>query len=139
MTPPNDAVLAKVREWIELADDDLRVAQHTLTITRRCPYRLVAYHAQQCAEKYLKAFLVLRGVDFPHTHNIARLRKLCVDLASWAEDLRDADELTEFAITSRYPGHEMKVTATDAQVSIRIAEVVRETVRRALSDEAVQL
>jgi len=139
MTPPNEAVLTKVREWIELAEDDLRVAQHTLTIKRRCPYRLVAYHAQQCAEKHLKAFLVLRGVDFPHTHNIAHLRKLCVDIAPWANDLRDADELTTFAVTSRYPGFECKVTATDAQVSIRIAEVVRVQVLQALRDEGVEL
>lgn len=54
MKPPDDARLFNVREWIELAEDDLRVARHTLTIKRRCPYRLVAYHAQQCAEKYLK-------------------------------------------------------------------------------------
>lgn len=31
-----------------------------------CPYQLIAYHAhQQCAEKYLKAFLVYLRQDFP--------------------------------------------------------------------------
>lgn len=29
------------------------------------PYRLIAYHAQQCAEKYLKAYLVYHDIDFP--------------------------------------------------------------------------
>ena len=67
MTAPPDEIVAKVREWAAHADDDLRVAEHTLTLPDECPYRLVAYHAQQCAEKYLKAFLVLRGIDFPFT------------------------------------------------------------------------
>ncbi len=31
MSPPDDAIVAKVREWVELADDELRLAQHTLT------------------------------------------------------------------------------------------------------------
>ena len=65
MTASREDVVVKVREWAAHADDDMRVAQHTLTLHDACPYRLVAYHAQQCAEKYLKAFLVLRGVDFP--------------------------------------------------------------------------
>ena len=81
MTAPPDEIVAKVREWAAHADDDLRVAEHTLTLPDECPYRLVAYHAQQCAEKYLKAFLVLRGIDFPFTHNIARLLELCSEHA----------------------------------------------------------
>jgi hypothetical protein len=63
--------LRKVKEWARSADEDLRLARHGLALKSACPYRLIAYHAQQCAEKYLKAFLVFEGVDFPYTHNIA--------------------------------------------------------------------
>jgi HEPN domain-containing protein len=73
MTVPREQIIAKVLQWVAHADDDLRVAEHTLTMPHECPYRLVAYHAQQCAEKYLKAYLVLRRVDFTLTHNNARL------------------------------------------------------------------
>lgn len=83
MIAPRDEIVGKTREWAAHADDDMRVAQHTLTLPDECPYRLVAYHAQQCAEKYLKAFLVLRGIDFPFTHNIARLLELCYEQAGW--------------------------------------------------------
>ena len=44
MTAPPDEIAAKVREWAGRADDDLRVAEHTLTLPDECPYRLVAYH-----------------------------------------------------------------------------------------------
>ena len=138
MTLPRDLLAARALEWIAFADDDLRLAQHTLSLSPRCPFRLAAYHAQQCAEKCFKAYLVWRGIDFPHTHNIARLRKLCVDVASWAAGLRDADELSTFAMTARYPGQEMTVTESDALMSVRIADAVRETVRRVLRDEGLE-
>jgi len=99
-----DAVLRKVYQWLAYADEDLRLAQHSLTITIASPpYRLIAYHAQQCAEKCLKAHLVLQHVDFPYTHNLAHLLDLCAPHVPWTESLRDAEELTPFAITARYP------------------------------------
>lgn len=137
MTAPSDEIVVKVREWAAHADDDIRVAEHTLTLPDECPYRLVAYHAQQCAEKYLKAFLVLRSIDFPHTHNIARLLELCSEHANWADALTDAEELTPFAITARYPGDDEPVAEPEAHRAIAIARHVRDTVRVVLAAENV--
>jgi len=56
MSDPDQDVIMKVMQWMSYADDDLRLAKNTLeTMKEKCPYRLVAYHAQQCVEKYLKA------------------------------------------------------------------------------------
>lgn len=104
MSATNKELLRKVREWIAHADEDLQLARHTLTLKSGCPYRLIAYHAQQCAEKYLKAYLVFHCVDFPYTHDISRLLELCSKHTSWAETLQDAKEVTSFSITTRYPG-----------------------------------
>ncbi len=139
MTAPPDEIVAKVREWAGHADDDLRVAEHTLTLPEECPYRLVAYHAQQCAEKYLKAFLVLRGIDFPFTHNIARLLELCSEHAGWTDAIKDAEELTPFAITARYPGDDEPVSEPEARRAIKTAAHARDTVRTALGAENVIL
>lgn len=139
MTAPREDVIASVREWVTHADEDLCVAEHTLTLKERCPFRLVAYHAQQCAEKYLKAFLVLHGVDFPYTHNIARLLELCAEHGRWTIDVKDAEELTPFAITARYPGDDEPVTESDARRAIDIARAVRKTVRDALIADGLAL
>ena len=132
MTAPRDEIAAHARRWAAHAADDLRVAQHTLTLTDDCPYRLVAYHAQQCAEKYLKAYLVLRGIDFPYTHNVARLLELCAEHCDWAETLKDAEELTPFAITARYPGDDEPVRETEARRAVEIAIRVSQVIRAAL-------
>ncbi len=124
---------------ISLMPKSLARPQHTLDLLDNCPYRLVAYHAQQCAEKYLKGFLVLRGVDFPYTHNIARLRELCAKHGPWAEKLKDAEELTPFAITARYPGDDEPVHEPEARRAVEIALSVREQVRKVLSAEGIPL
>ena len=42
----------------------LRTPAYTLRMGKDCPTDTVCFHAQQCAEKYLKALLVLRELEF---------------------------------------------------------------------------
>jgi len=83
------------------------------------------FHAQQAAEKYLKAFLTERGLAFPYTHNLAKLINICVEQdASFAELLPDADLLTPYAVEVRYdfefwPASEDAERATQAAVRVR--------------------
>ncbi len=139
MKTPDQPVLDKVRQWLIHADEDLRLAIAAMEHVADCPYRLVAYHAQQCAEKHIKAFLVYCGVDFPYTHNIRRLLKLCSQHADWVEQLRQAEELTPYAITARYPGEADEVTKTEASEAIEIAGQVRTIVRTALQKLGLEL
>ena len=83
MNVPDSEILKKVRQWIKYGDEDIQVARHVMKLTGDAPYRLVAYHAQQCAEKYLKAYLVYHRVDFPYTHRILLLLELCPDRDAW--------------------------------------------------------
>ena len=135
----NENVLKKIIQWITFANEDLQFAQHGLTITKKPPHRLIAFHAQQSVEKYLKAFLVFKNVDFPHTHNISRLLELCSKYNTWSTDLKDAKQLTAFAISSRYPGEDEEVTRDEAVKAVFIAANVREVVRKTLLKEGVSL
>jgi HEPN domain-containing protein len=141
MNTPDEEVQRKVREWLACADDDLRFAHigMTLPVEQGPPYHLVAYHAQQCAEKHLKAYLVCLGIDFPRTHNISTLLELCSDHARWPVTLRDAEELTHYAVATRYPGEAAEVTAHDARRAIELAERVRSQVRAALRELGMEL
>lgn len=123
----------KVIQWLNYADEDLRLARHALTLATGVPYRLVAYHAQQCAEKSLKAYLVSHRIDFPYTHNISRLLELCDDRARWGAALLDAEVLSVYAITTRYPGEDEEVTRDEALLAIELAETVKEVVGRELA------
>jgi HEPN domain-containing protein len=96
MKPPDEVLLAFVRQWIAKADLDYRTAERLLLDVE--PIReSVAFHCQQAAEKYLKAFLVLRGIEFPKTHSIGRLLDLVSSVApELATALEEGESLTPF-------------------------------------------
>ena len=140
MTEYNHDVLSKVMGWLGYAEDDLRLAKNTLkTMGDKCPYHLVAYHAQQSAEKCLKAFLIFHNIDFPYTHDISRLLELCAKKANWTQDIQDAEELTLYAITARYPEESEEVTPEDAHRAIAIAEEVRKIIHKAFLDNDIKI
>ncbi len=43
---------------------------------------IISFHCQQCAEKYLKALLLYRGVAFPRTHDLRLLLDLVPTMLS---------------------------------------------------------
>jgi HEPN domain-containing protein len=67
-----DPRILEIRGWLLRASEDLRAGRHDLTAS---PPLLndVVFHAQQCAEKSMKAFLVHRERAFRKTHNLTEL------------------------------------------------------------------
>ena len=61
------------------------------------------FHAQQMAEKCLKAFLAHRGVAFPYTHNLTKLIEMGAGIdASFRSLLPTVAPLTPYAVELRY-------------------------------------
>jgi HEPN domain-containing protein len=87
----------------------------------------------------LKAYLVHQKVDFPYTHNISILLELCVEHVDWPEEIKNAEELTPYAITTRYPGEYEVVTKENTQKAIQIAKFARSVVRASLILEGVNI
>jgi len=92
----------------------------------------ICFHAQQCAEKYLKARLVLAGVDFPRSHNIGTIVSLLP--ANARPDLSENDQnfLTVYAVQTRYPGGYDGSSLAEARVAVRHARRVRSQMRKGL-------
>jgi len=122
----------QVFKWVEIAKEDLVLAKHAFTLKSNIPYRLIAYHAQQCAEKYLKAFLVSRLIDFPYTHNIEMLVNLCESEAEIRAQLKDVFILTQYAAAKRYPGEYRKIQKEDAVEAVRLADLTAQVINKLL-------
>ena len=127
-----------VKQWVEYAEEDLRVAKYALKIKSAAPHKIIAFHAQQCAEKYLKSFLVCKDVDFAYTHNIALLLELSSPHAGWVASLQGLVVLTQYAVTTRYPGKDI-VSKKEALKAVELASLARKTVRSALKQEGLIL
>jgi HEPN domain-containing protein len=127
--PPDEHVLRVAREWADKADNDLKNAEHTLTMGAACPTDTVCFHAQQCLEKYLKALLTLLGSEVPRIHEIAELveRIPAAHRPTLTED--EQDRLTEYATTTRYPGDYEPIPLREARQAVEIARRVRKQIR----------
>jgi HEPN domain-containing protein len=114
------AIRELVAEWMRRARSDMAVAN--LIEDERIEPEILAFHAQQAAEKALKALLVLRQVEFPRAHPIGPLLELC-RMAGFVEteDLADAVTLTRYAVTTRYPGAEGPVSRQEAREAAELA------------------
>lgn len=136
--PDREKVITVVREWTEKAENDLKNAAYTLKMESDCPTDTVCFHAQQCVEKYLKALLVLKEIDFTKTHNIAELMTLFPSGIRPTLDSKEQDRLTEYATVTRYPGDYEPITLSEARSTVKIARRVRKEIRELLPKEALR-
>lgn len=109
-------------DWLRYAASDLALAQ--AEITPVILLESLCFHAQQAAEKALKAVLIARGISFPLTHNLKTLLDLLPQDVLPPQEVRDAAGLTDYAVMSRYPGDLEAVTEEEHQEAVRLAEVV---------------
>ena len=118
-------------EWVEKAEGDFATAQRELDAADHPNYDAVCFHAQQCIEKYLKAFLQEADISFRKTHDLSELLNSALSVDSALELLRaDLNSLSAFAIEYRYPGESANVD--EAREALERCQSVRRVLRQAL-------
>ena len=119
-------------QWVHKADQDIRAAESLLADEPPLLYPS-CFHSQQAAEKYLKALLTWRKVEFPKTHVIGELLDLLATVeAPLAESLADATALNPYGVEGRYPGDLPEPDSAEATIALDLAAKVRDAVMRAL-------
>lgn len=130
MFEPDAEVIAAVRQWVQKAENDLRNAAHTLKLGKACPTDTVCFHAQQCVEKYTKALLVWHGIEFSWVHDIGALIALLPERSRPDLTPEEQERLTDYAVTTRYPGDYEPIPLGEAQEAVKVARRVRRQIRR---------
>ncbi len=122
-------------QWVDKAEHDLLAAEYMIQAAESMLTDIVCFHCQQCAEKYLKAMLVLLGVAFPKTHDI----RLLLDLIPSRFPLNLSRErvvpLNRYVIEGRYPGDWEPIPLEEAKLALAAAKEVKAAVRPFLSEE----
>lgn len=118
-------------EWTRKAEGDHRAARRLARARKPPNHDEVCFHAQQCAEKYMKAVLEEHGRQVPRIHDLPALLDELIKINGIWDALRQAAKLlSEYAVRVRYPGAAAtKATATRA---LRACEFVRAALREAL-------
>ncbi len=118
----------ETKEWIAKADADLDTAKREVLVVESSNYDAVCFHAQQCAEKYLKAVLLENDLRVPRIHDLeALLNQLMPLYPALSRVLHFARILSAMAVEVRYPG--MSADEDDASESIVAAMAIRDEVR----------
>jgi HEPN domain-containing protein len=127
MKQPEEEVRRLAAEWMRKAHLDLLAVER---LRDDGALRDIAvFHAQQAVEKYLKALLTWRQVEFPRTHEIRRLLELMREVeAHVAESLQDARWLDPFGVEIRYPGDGPETLPGDEDRALELARAARERV-----------
>jgi len=119
------------------ADNDLKNAAHTLKMGDRCPTDTVCFHAQQCVEKYLKAFLVILKIEFPRTHDIETLVSLTPKSIRLSLPVDEQRRLTEYATAMRYPGPYEPISLSEAKQAVKFARQVKRKIQKLLENRGL--
>jgi HEPN domain-containing protein len=110
------------REWLNRARSNLALAKSDKV--GAFPEDL-CFEAQQAAEKAIKAVFVGRSLSFPYIHDLDKLlQRLELSGLKIPKYVRQADELSPFAVAMRYPGLAAPVTKRQHRRAVRIAEAV---------------
>ena len=122
MTLPERFPADDPREWINRARSDLAMAKSRIAVAYLEEH---CFHAQQAAEKAIKAVMMLRGIDFPYIHDLSRLLSILESNGeTLSEQVRQADVLTEYAGVLRYPIFDDVVSEEAYEDAVTIAEAV---------------
>lgn len=115
--------------WLDRAERDFRLAE--LAFAAAPPeWAGVCFHAQQYAEKTLKALLAARGVHPPKTHELPKLLAL---LPREVQDvgglLADCTLLTSLYPRSRYPDAGPDPTTDEGRAAMTAVRGIRDLLR----------
>ncbi len=122
---------ASTREWVTKAEEDFAVARLLARPRKKPLWSAVAFHAQQCVEKYLKARLNEASLPFPRTHDLEQLLNHILAVEPlWAAFRTALKRLSDAAVVPRYPG--ANCTKAEAQRALRTCTTFRKEARLGL-------
>lgn len=122
-----------VKEWQCKAENDLITAEIVLS-NPGAPTDTICFHAQQCAEKYLKSYLTFKDITVEKTHDLAKINNACISVDPEFEELSDAAEiLSGYAVEVRYPGAFYEYSIEEAIEAVERAKMFKSTVLKKLS------
>ena len=123
--------LSESCKWIEFAENDYEAVM-LLSVSAKPLLEIICFHCQQCAEKYLKAFIVKLNGEIKKTHNLEDLCKTCtISDADFTNIKELCIDLTDYAVETRYP-YPFEIDVTDMKKAVKDMEAIRDFIRAKL-------
>lgn len=114
--------------WLTKATEDIAVIKELAKSDIGLFSSAICFHSQQAVEKYFKAYLAFKGIDFPKTHDVDFLLSLCKASDQTTFENINLMSLTDFAVSVRYPDDFFTPSESDAVLYMNIAMDVKRIV-----------
>jgi HEPN domain-containing protein len=112
------------KEWLQYAGSDLNTAKHMFDDVNPKETEISCDHAQQCAEKSLKAYLISKTIEPPYIHDLIELNNLCiVHDGKFSAIQQYCAFLNPYGVAIRYP-NELAVDDVIAQSALEKAQII---------------
>ena len=130
--PPERKDRSSAAEWLKRAKSNLIRSKEPKP--EGVLFEDLCFDAQQAAEKALKALLFYHNIPFRFVHDIAELLTTLeengIDLPA---EIREAAELSDYAVEARYPSPMEPVTGEEHKKAVDMAEAVVSWVQNQLN------
>lgn len=113
-----------VAGWIKKADENLQYARASFKEELGF-YPQICFHLHQAVEKYLKAYIVAKDLNFQKIHDLTKLLKICAEVDTGFNGLSDSVvNLNPYYIETRYPEFIGTIGKVEAEKALRVAEEI---------------
>lgn len=118
--------------WLVKAANDMLNIENNLA-AENIPWDTVCFHAQQAAEKTIKAYLAYHSMPITRTHDLVALLSKATVVESNLEQLRTScQRLNYYAVSSRYPDDLFEPDEKEGKEMVTISRKIQEAVREVL-------
>lgn len=118
-------------EWVEKAEEE-NTTDKLLYQNAGSSKNIICFLAQQCIEKYLKAWLQEKNIPIPRTHKLEDLLDLITPyIPKWNTWKSDLSTLSNHAVDFRYPGK--SATGENVEIAVSKCDIVPHAIRQSLN------
>ena len=118
--------------WIERAKSNLEISK--IAVNENVYYEDLCYQSQQAVEKGLKGLLIYYNIEPEFTHNIGILLEKLEKFVNIPQNIKEAINLTKYAVITRYPGEYDEITKENYKESINIAKDCLKWIEKTIKD-----
>jgi HEPN domain-containing protein len=103
--------IKQARAMLSMAHKDFAALTGMARDTVAFADEIFGFHAQQAVEKGLKSWICLHGIEYPFTHQLARLMQILVNSGEDMEAFWMLDQYSVFSVQARYEEGDLALDA----------------------------